>query len=65
MAVSFTTDRMLRFGDCDISGTAYYPSYLHLLNGLHYQLGDASQQAAELAQVVWAVAVAAALALGS
>lgn len=34
MAVSFTTDRMLRFGDCDISGTAYYPSYLNLLNGV-------------------------------
>ena len=34
MAVSFTTERMLRFGDCDISGTAYYPSYLNLLNGV-------------------------------
>lgn len=34
MAVSFTTDRMLNFGDCDISGTAYYPSYLNILNGV-------------------------------
>jgi 4-hydroxybenzoyl-CoA thioesterase len=34
MAVSFITDRMLRFGDCDISGTAYYPSYLNILNGV-------------------------------
>jgi 4-hydroxybenzoyl-CoA thioesterase len=35
MTVSFTTDRMLHFGDCDISGTAYYPSYLNLLNGVN------------------------------
>jgi 4-hydroxybenzoyl-CoA thioesterase len=28
------TDRMLRFGDCDISGTAYYPAYLNMLNGV-------------------------------
>ena len=35
MAVSFTTDRMLRFGDCDISGTAYFPSYLNILNGVN------------------------------
>jgi 4-hydroxybenzoyl-CoA thioesterase len=34
MTVSFTTDRMLHFGDCDISGTAYYPSYLNMLNGV-------------------------------
>jgi 4-hydroxybenzoyl-CoA thioesterase len=34
MPVSFTTDRMLNFGDCDISGTAYYPSYLNMLNGV-------------------------------
>lgn len=34
MPVSFTTDRMLNFGDCDISGTAYYPSYLNILNGV-------------------------------
>ena len=31
----FTTDRMLHFGDCDISGTAYYPSYLNILNGVN------------------------------
>jgi hypothetical protein len=35
MTVSYTTDRMLHFGDCDISGTAYYPSYLNLLNGVN------------------------------
>ena len=29
-----TTDRMLNFGDCDISGTAYYPAYLNILNGV-------------------------------
>jgi 4-hydroxybenzoyl-CoA thioesterase len=34
MTASFTTDRMLNFGDCDISGTAYYPSYLNILNGV-------------------------------
>lgn len=34
MTVSFTTDRMLNFGDCDISGTAYYPAYLNILNGV-------------------------------
>ena len=31
----FTTERMLHFGDCDISGTAYYPSYLNILNGVN------------------------------
>ena len=34
MHASFTTDRMLNFGDCDISGTAYYPAYLNILNGV-------------------------------
>jgi 4-hydroxybenzoyl-CoA thioesterase len=34
MTASFTTDRMLRFGDCDISGTAYYPAYMNILNGV-------------------------------
>ena len=34
MSASFTTDRMLNFGDCDISGTAYYPAYLNILNGV-------------------------------
>ena len=31
----FRTDRALRFGDCDISGTAYFPSYLDILNGVN------------------------------
>jgi 4-hydroxybenzoyl-CoA thioesterase len=34
MTASFVTTRMLNFGDCDISGTAYYPSYLNMLNGV-------------------------------
>lgn len=34
MTASFTTERMLHFGDCDISGTAYYPAYLNILNGV-------------------------------
>lgn len=31
----FKTHRELRFGDCDISGTAYFPSYLDILNGVN------------------------------
>ena len=31
----FKTMRELRFGDCDISGTAYFPSYLDILNGVN------------------------------
>lgn len=31
----FKTSRELRFGDCDISGTAYFPSYLDILNGVN------------------------------
>ncbi|MFT4717308.1 MAG: 4-hydroxybenzoyl-CoA thioesterase [Paracoccaceae bacterium] len=31
----FTTKRMLQFGDCDISGTAYFPAYLNILNGVN------------------------------
>jgi 4-hydroxybenzoyl-CoA thioesterase len=31
----FQTERELRFGDCDISGTAYFPSYLSMLNGVN------------------------------
>jgi 4-hydroxybenzoyl-CoA thioesterase len=31
----FRTKRMLQFGDCDISGTAYFPSYLNILNGVN------------------------------
>lgn len=34
MTHCFTADRPLRFGDCDFSGTAYYPAYLNLLNGV-------------------------------
>lgn len=30
----FTTSRPLRFGDCDPSGIAYFPSYLNLLVGV-------------------------------
>ncbi|MBY5932730.1 acyl-CoA thioesterase [Tateyamaria omphalii] len=35
MALVFTTDRELRFGDCDISGTAYFPAYVNILNGVN------------------------------
>ena len=35
MTKTFTTTRELRFGDCDISGTAYFPSYLDLLIGVN------------------------------
>ena len=35
MTKIFTTERELRFGDCDISGTAYFPSYLDILNGVN------------------------------
>lgn len=31
---SFSFDRALRFGDCDPSGIAYFPSYLNILNGV-------------------------------
>ena len=31
----FVTERELRFGDCDISGTAYFPSYLDILNSVN------------------------------
>lgn len=31
----YRTDRTLRFGDCDISGTAYFPAYLDILNGVN------------------------------
>jgi 4-hydroxybenzoyl-CoA thioesterase len=34
MTACFSADRPLRFGDCDFSGTAYYPAYLNLLNGV-------------------------------
>ncbi|MCE8514803.1 acyl-CoA thioesterase [Ruegeria pomeroyi] len=35
MDKTFITERELRFGDCDISGTAYFPSYLDILNGVN------------------------------
>ena len=31
---NFSFDRALRFGDCDPSGIAYFPSYLNILNGV-------------------------------
>jgi len=31
----FITKRTLRFGDCDVSGTAYFPAYLDILNGVN------------------------------
>lgn len=31
---AFSFDRELRFGDCDPSGIAYFPSYLNTLNGV-------------------------------
>jgi 4-hydroxybenzoyl-CoA thioesterase len=30
----FVASRLLRFGDCDPSGIAYFPAYLNLLNGV-------------------------------
>ena len=30
----FQTERILRFGDCDPSGIAYFPAYFNLLNGV-------------------------------
>ncbi len=35
MDKTFVTTRELRFGDCDISGTAYFPAYLDILNGVN------------------------------
>ena len=40
MSKTFTTTRMLHFGDCDISGTAYFPSYLNILNGVNEEFWD-------------------------
>jgi len=31
---NFAFERELRFGDCDPSGIAYFPSYLNILNGV-------------------------------
>ena len=30
----FSTQRVLRFGDCDPSGIAYFPAYFNMLNGV-------------------------------
>ncbi len=35
MPQAFVTTRTLRFGDCDISGTAYFPAYFDMLNGVN------------------------------
>ena len=35
MNTPFKTTRTLKFGDCDISGTAYFPSYLDILNNVN------------------------------
>ena len=34
MTPCLVVERDLRFGDCDISGTAYYPAYVDMLNGV-------------------------------
>ncbi|MBW6424138.1 acyl-CoA thioesterase [Rhizobium sp. XQZ8] len=33
--MAYTTSRRLNFGDCDPSGIAYFPSYLHILVGVY------------------------------
>ena len=38
----FTTSRPLRFGDCDPSGIAYFPSYLNILVGVLEEFFDAA-----------------------
>ena len=40
MNVPFRTKRMLNFGDCDISGTAYYPAYLNILNNVNEEFWE-------------------------
>lgn len=35
MDIPFKTTRMLNFGDCDISGTAYFPAYHDILNNVN------------------------------
>lgn len=40
MDIPFVTTRTLRFGDCDISGTAYFPSYLNILNGVNEEFWE-------------------------
>ena len=34
MTLTFRTTRLLRFGDCDPSGIAYFPAYLDILVGV-------------------------------
>jgi 4-hydroxybenzoyl-CoA thioesterase len=33
--MAYTTTRRLNFGDCDPSGIAYFPAYLHILVGVY------------------------------
>lgn len=40
MDIPFKTTRRLNFGDCDISGTAYFPSYLDILNGVNEEFWE-------------------------
>lgn len=47
----FTTSRPLRFGDCDPSGIAYFPSYLNILVGV-------LEEFFETAGIPWPVMVA-------
>ena len=35
MHTPFKTSRLLPFGACDISGTAYFPAYFDILNGVN------------------------------
>jgi 4-hydroxybenzoyl-CoA thioesterase len=41
MQMPYVTKRILRFGDCDISGTAYFPSYLNILNNVNEEFWEA------------------------
>ena len=41
MDIPFKTKRILRFGDCDISGTAYFPAYLDILNNVNEEFWQA------------------------
>ena len=38
--MTFRTSRRLTFGDCDPSGIAYFPSYLHILVGVLEEFFD-------------------------
>jgi 4-hydroxybenzoyl-CoA thioesterase len=39
--MAYTTTRRLNFGDCDPSGIAYFPSYLHILVGVYEEFFEA------------------------